>query len=95
LFLRVHLLAQNVGKQPGKFDLSFARLMDVDGRSYALARDAQRVGGSRELERLFPVNERQELVLYFEVPNDAPGKRLRLILPQAVGGPGDVSIPLE
>ncbi|MHB8874943.1 MAG: hypothetical protein ACYC8T_14740 [Myxococcaceae bacterium] len=94
LFLKVSLAAQNVGPAPAKLDLSFARVSS-GGQDYPLARDAQRAAGTHELQREFPLSERADLVLYFELPKEALREGLKLVLPAAVGGDADVEVPLQ
>jgi hypothetical protein len=94
LFLRVELAAQNVGTTPATLDFSFARLKAKE-RTFELARDVQRAAGTRELKREFPLSERVDLTLYFEVPKDAFGSELKLVFPSSIGGNADLEVPLE
>lgn len=94
LFLKVSLAAQNVGTAAARLDFSTARLKQ-NGRDFPLARDAQRAAGTRELQQDFPVSERRDLVLLFEVPADALNPGLTLVLPATIGGAPDVEVPLE
>jgi len=94
LFLRVELAVQNVGKAPSKLDFAFAQVKDAQGGEHAVARDAQRLAGTRELSLELPPGERHDLVLYFEVPPEGPGRGWSLSLPAGVGGEQDVSLPL-
>jgi hypothetical protein len=93
-FLHAHLVAQNVGPRPAKLDLTFVRISAGAGVERSLARDVQRLVGTRELAVELAPDERQEFDLYFEVPREGPGKGWSLTLPAAVGGEQDVSIPL-
>ncbi|MFZ5469784.1 MAG: hypothetical protein ACOZIN_10135 [Myxococcota bacterium] len=91
-FLRVTLLAQNVGAGPTTLDFSFTRL-EHEGQEVEMAHDAQRAAGTRPLHRTFPPDERSEIVLFFELPRGERGG-WTLVLPAGVGGMGDVRIPL-
>lgn len=94
LFLRAQLVTQNMGSKPAKLDLAFARVVDSKGGEHPLARDVQRLAGTKELSVELPAGERREFILYFEVPGEGPGKGWSLTLPAAAGGEQDVSIPL-
>lgn len=89
-FLRVTLLAQNVGKATAEVDLSTARLALPSGGAAAPVPDAQRlVGTVPSLRTLLPGGEdlREEWTLVFELPDSAlsPGLALQL---------GEARIPL-
>jgi hypothetical protein len=93
LFLRVRLVAQNVGAAPVTVDLDGAKVVGADGPPYALARDAQVVAGTRPLRRTWAPEERTELALLFELPPTALREGgLHLVLQ---GSGGDVRIPLR
>ncbi|HSP81828.1 MAG TPA: hypothetical protein VLQ93_25130 [Myxococcaceae bacterium] len=92
-FVRVKLITQNVGPAPATLSLAEARLVDAQGAEYALARDAQTVAGTRELRRTWETEERESLVLLFEVPPAALAPGLTLVLPGG-GGP-EARIPLQ
>jgi hypothetical protein len=93
LFVRVRLITQNTGPAPATLSLAEARLMDAGGAEYALARDAQTVAGTRELRRTWKQDERESLVLLFEVPPTALAPGLTLVLS---GGDGaQARIPLR
>jgi hypothetical protein len=94
LFLRVHLVTQNVGPQPASFDFSYAQ---VEGgqHPYPIARDVTRAAGTRELKHTYAVDERQDVDLYFEVPPEALAAGTALLLPAGIGGPEDKRIALE
>lgn len=85
-FLLVTLLAQNVGKQAARVDLSTARLLLPSGAAVRPAPDAQRlvgtVPGARTLE---PGGEevREDWVLVFELPETALTTGLTLSLGDA------------
>lgn len=93
LFLRVQLVSENVGKEAARLDLDLARVEDSEGQSYGIARDAQALVGTRQLERTWEPGERTDVVLVFEVPPSAVrGTGLALVLP-ATGG--DIQLPLR
>jgi hypothetical protein len=92
LFLRVQLIAQNVGKAAAALALDGARLVDEGGKEYSLARDAQMAAGTRELRHTWAPEERAEVVLFFEIPPSAVESGLTLVLPAASG---DVRLPLR
>lgn len=96
LFLAVTLLTQNVGKEDLRLTLAYAALKDANGKLYAVAPDAQRVAGTRDLARTWKTDVRDEVTLYFEVPPSVVGKGLRLEFPgmQSTGFTG-VTIPLD
>jgi hypothetical protein len=86
LFLRVKLVAENVGKAPAKLDLGAARVVDAEGKEYGIARDAQVLAGTRQLERAWEPGERGDVVLLFELPPSAvSANNLTLVLPAASG----------
>ncbi len=99
VFVHLRLMAQNVGAKPAAADFAFALLSDKAGKTFALASDAQRLAGTRELQAALPPGEPRELNLYFEAPLEAVDKGLALVFPPAVGGPpspdGDVRIALD
>jgi len=84
-FLRVELIAQNVDKAPANVALDGARVVDAAGKEYGLARDAQIVGGTRQLRREWASQERTEVVLLFELPPASIGEGLTLVLPSISG----------
>jgi hypothetical protein len=94
-FLLVKVLAQNVGEREQELDFSLAAVKNGKQLESAIARDAQRVGGTKELRQTFGLGDkqRQELVLIFEVPPDAFGQGLTLSLTSP--GVDPVSLPLE
>jgi hypothetical protein len=92
LFLRVQLVAQNVGAAPAAVGLEGARLVDAGGKEYAVARDAQIAAGTRELQHTWAPQERAEVVLFFEIPPSAIDSGLTLVLPAASG---DVRLALR
>ena len=91
-FLRVELIAQNVGKAPADVSLNGARVVDAAGKEFGLARDAQIVGGTRQLQREWAPEERTEVVLLFELPPASIGEGLTLVLPSTSG---DVRLALQ
>jgi hypothetical protein len=93
LFLRVQLITQNVGSTPAALSLGGARLVDAEGKEYALARDAQLIAGTRQLDRTWGQEQREPLVLLFEVPPAALTPGLTLLLP--TGGGADTRLPLQ
>jgi hypothetical protein len=92
LFLRVQLVAQNVGTAPAVVALGGARLVDGEAKEYPVARDAQIAAGTRELQRTWAPEERADLVLIFEIPSSALGSGLALMLPATRG---DVRLQLR
>lgn len=74
-FVRVSLSAQVSGG--GAIDLTQAALSS-GGTEYPLAKDAQRLAGTRELARALRADEKLEVVLYFEAPQTAIGPGLKL-----------------
>jgi hypothetical protein len=85
LFLRVALVAENVGQAGAKLDLGAARVVDGENKEYPIARDAQVLAGTRQLSRGWEPGERTDLVLLFEVPPPVLGSNLTLVLPAASG----------
>lgn len=81
-FLFVRLVAQNVGERAQELELSSATLTTKAGE-LPLARDAQRVGGTKDLHLKFgPAAEQKssEMTLIFELPPDALGSGIVLNL---------------
>ncbi|HYO55618.1 hypothetical protein [Archangium sp.] len=93
LFLRVKLEAQNVGQTPVHVALSTARLVDMGGKEYPIASDAQTVGGTRKLDRTWEQEQRESMALLFEVPPAAIAPGLSLLVPTPSGE--DARIPLQ
>jgi hypothetical protein len=93
LFVRAQLIAQNVGPQPASLVLSGAMLVDATDKEYPLAQDAQTLAGTRKLDRTWDKEERDSLVLLFEVPSSAIAPGLTLVLPTSGSAP--VRIPLQ
>ncbi len=93
LFLRVEVVTQNVGSAPVALALGGARLRDAWGKEYTLARDAQLLTGTRPLERTWEPNQREPLVLLFELPPASLASGLTLLLPTGSGE--DARIPLQ
>jgi hypothetical protein len=91
-FLRVTLVGQNVGAAPISVPLDGARVVDAEGKEYRVARDAQIVGGTRDLRRTWPASERMDVVLLFELPPSSIGAGLTLVLPSTSG---DVRLALQ
>jgi hypothetical protein len=94
-FLRVTVEATNTDRKAQNADLSFVELAGAASEPLALARDAQRVAGTRELSFELAPGEKKEAVLYFEVPREAFGKGLALRMAPAVAGNPELLIPLE
>ncbi|ATB28015.1 DUF4352 domain-containing protein [Melittangium boletus] len=93
-FVRLTLETRNRGQEPASLSLSNARLVDEAGKEYAIARDAQNVGGTRQLDLTQAESDQgQSLVLVFEVPESALAPGLELLVPTR-GGP-DARIPLR
>jgi hypothetical protein len=96
LFLRVQLIAQNVGtdpSQPAHVAFSTARVVDAAGKDYPIAQDAQTLAGTRKLNRTWEQDQRDSIVLIFEVPPSALAPGLTLLLPTSSGE--DVRLPLQ
>nr|WP_242588344.1 hypothetical protein [Corallococcus macrosporus] len=93
LFLRVTLLTQNVGGMPAPLTLDGAKVTDAKGQTYPLARDAQAVAGTKPLPTTWAPEQRTEVVLLFEVPQDAVQDDGLALVVQGSGG--DVRIPLR
>jgi hypothetical protein len=93
LFVLVKLDAENVGEKPVHVALSTARLVDAGGKEYPLASDAQTVGGTRKVDRTWEQEQRDSLVLVFEVPPAAIAPGLSLLIPTSSGE--DARIPLQ
>lgn len=81
-FFRVVLSVQVEGGGP--LDLSSARLVSGT-EEFPIAKDAQRLAGTRELARTFKPGEKVEVTLYFEAPRAAIAPGLKLLV---VGGDG-------
>ena len=81
-FFKVTLTAQVL--DGGSLDLSQAKLV-AGTVEYPIAKDAQRLAGSRELNRTLKPDEKIEAVLYFEAPMSAAVPGLKLIV---AGGDG-------
>lgn len=92
LFLRVQLVAQNVGKAPAPMAMERAKLVDEAGKEYAVARDAQIAAGTRQLGRTWAPDERADVVIFFEIPPSVLEAGLTLVLPAASG---DVRLALR
>lgn len=92
-FLQVQLVSQNVGEAAASLTLARARVVDAKGQEYGVARDAQVVAGTRQLERSWQKEERLDMVLLFEVPAAALAPGLTLVLPAGTGQ--EVKIPLQ
>jgi hypothetical protein len=90
--LRVELVAQTVGKAPATVALDGVRVVDAAGMEFRVARDAQIVGGTRELRRTWAPAERTDVVLLFELPPASIGEGLTLVLPS---NSGDVRLALQ
>lgn len=94
-FLAVKLLAENTSEREQRLDLSMATLI-AKGEELPIARDAQRVAGTRELQQTFGLangQQKMELVLLFEVPPAAIGSGLSLRVKSPELDP--VVLPLE
>jgi hypothetical protein len=95
VFVHIQLAAWNVAPKPATVDFAFAVLADGAGNTFALAPDAQKLAGSRELRIVLSAGEPKELHLYFEAPLAAVDKGLSLVFPPAVGGEVEVRISLD
>lgn len=93
-FLRVQLAVKNAGKRPAAVDLGPAVLVGEGERTWGLARDVQRLAGTRALAAELAGGESRDFVVFFEVPDDAFGGGLRLKVAGA-GGNEDAVISLD
>lgn len=96
-FLQVKLLAQNTDDFPNSMDFSLAYVTDASGNVYGLVEDAQRGAGTKQLQRAWGAHEREEQVLFFEVPPQTIGHELKLVLPAGVSSSAssDLKLPLD
>ena len=96
-FLEVKLLAANDADAATAMDFSLAYVTDAAGNVYGLAEDAQRGAGTKELQRPWGAHEREEQVLFFEVPPQTIGHELKLVLPAGVSSSAssDLKLPLD
>lgn len=85
-FVKVIVTAQLAAGGP--VDLSSATLVNGE-QTFAIARDAQSLAGTRELNRTAKPGEKLEATLYFEAPKAAIGPGLKL---KVAGGDG---VPLQ
>jgi hypothetical protein len=81
-FVKVTLLAQVVGGGP--VDLGAAKLV-AGGKEFQIAKDAQRLAGSRDLAPVLREDDLTQAVLFFEAPLSAIGPGLRLLVTGADG----------
>ncbi|MBX5484557.1 MAG: hypothetical protein IRZ16_22265 [Myxococcaceae bacterium] len=97
VFVEVKVVTQNTGKTATDVDFNLAQIVDAGGHTYGLARDAQRAAGTRELQRSYGPDERQEISLYFEVSASIIGHGMRLLLPAGVctGAESDLELPID
>ncbi|NTX00567.1 hypothetical protein HUA74_00560 [Myxococcus sp. CA051A] len=93
LFLRVQFVTQNVGPKPVTLDLESVTVVDAQGASYVLARDAQVLAGTRPLRRTWAPEERADIILLFELPPPALREGALHLIMQGTGG--EVRIPLR
>lgn len=96
-FLRVTLHVENTSKASVPVNFSLVRLLSGE-TELPRARDAQRLAGTRELDRKLPKGFAEPVILYFEVPSEALGvadKPLTLHFPPAVAGGADARLPIE
>lgn len=96
-FLRVTLRVENTSKAAVPVNFSLVRLLSGE-KELPRARDAQRLAGTRELDRKLPAGFSDSVILFFEVPSDALGvadKPLTLHFPASVAGGADARLPIE
>lgn len=93
-FVRVELVSQNVGEDPAHVTLAPSRLKSGE-QVYALAMDAQQIAGTWPLARTFPVGERIDWVLLFEVTQAAIDAGLTLELRTSSTTSDGVELPLQ
>jgi hypothetical protein len=97
-FLRIQLLVKNGGRQPAEADLTQAVLVGSGQRTWGIARDVQRLAGTKLLQSELAPGESRDFVLFFEVPQAALAGGLRLWAAGAgarAGGNEDGVISLE
>ena len=70
-FLRVQLAVKNTGKAAAAADLSRVALVGAQQRTWAIARDVQRLAGSAALQAGLAPGESRDFVMFFEVPEAA------------------------
>lgn len=81
-FFKVTLTGQVAGGGP--LDLTQAKLVS-GALEFPIAKDAQRLAGTHELNRILAPDEKVETVLYFEAPMSAIAPGLKLVV---AGGDG-------
>lgn len=93
-FLRVQLEVRNLSSREASADLSQAVLVGAGKRTWGIARDVQRLAGTRALRSGLAPGESRDFVMFFEVPEAALSSGLSLSVPEA-GRNGDGVISLD
>lgn len=96
-FVRVTLQVENLRQGQVPVNFSLVTLSSADGE-HPIARDAQRLAGTRELDRALQPGLAEPVVLHFEVPAAALGAKgapLTLNFPPAFAGGGAARLPIE
>jgi hypothetical protein len=98
-FLRVQVAVKNAGKAPATADLSQVALVGAEQRTWAIARDVQRLAGTVTLSAGLAPGESRDFVMFFEVPEAALAGGLSLKMggsgAAGVGRNGDGVISLD
>ncbi|HVE81743.1 MAG TPA: DUF4352 domain-containing protein [Myxococcales bacterium] len=95
-FLRVQLAVKNAGAAAATADLSRAALVGAGQRTWAVARDVQRLAGTAALVSGLAPGESRDFVMFFEVPEAALAGGLKLAVSGAEAGRnGDGVISLD
>jgi len=87
-FLRVQLAVKNAGKAEAAVDLGGVVLVGGGQRTWAVARDVQRLAGTVTLQAGLAPGESRDFVMFFEVPEAALAGGLSL----KVGGSGAAGV---
>jgi len=87
-FLRVQVAVKNAGKAAAAADLSGVVLVGGGQRTWAIARDVQRLAGTATLQAGLAPGESRDFVMFFEVPEAALAGGLSL----KVGGSGAAGV---
>jgi len=95
-FLRVQVAVKNASKADALADLTQAALVGGDQRTWAIARDVQRLAGTAELQQRLGPGESRDFVMFFEVPEAAlAGGLVWKVGQTGVGRNGDGVISLD
>jgi hypothetical protein len=94
LFLVVTVAGVNTGPSPVQIDFGMTELGTGEAR-VAVAADAQRLAGSKELAVTLAPGQERAVSLVYEVPSSAPARHLTLHFPPPPGGNQDVPLRLK